>query len=113
MVVGTPAPCLHARQTIIGDWNYFGHEFEHDLTGRELVLLRPARKGEPERAGRSRRPRPDKREEVRMGVEDIQHWINGNYEWVLTTGRYAAAKENPVPTAELPGRGSVGDLLSG
>lgn len=41
----------HPRQTIIGDKNYFGHEFEHDLTDRELVLLRPARKGEPERAG--------------------------------------------------------------
>ncbi len=41
----------HPRQTIIGDKNYFGRDFEHDLTDRELVLLRPARKGEPERAG--------------------------------------------------------------
>jgi Transposase DDE domain len=38
-------------QTIIGDKNYFGSEFEHDLTERDLVLLRPARKGEAERAG--------------------------------------------------------------
>ena len=52
------------------------------------------------------------REGVRMGVEAIQHWINGNYEWALTTGRYAAAKEGPVATAELAGRGSVDDLLS-
>src|SRR6266496_5693311 len=34
----------HPRQTIIGDKNYFGRDFEHDLTDRELVLLRPARK---------------------------------------------------------------------
>jgi hypothetical protein len=41
----------HPGQTIFGDKNYFGAEFERDLTERELVLLRPARKGEPERAG--------------------------------------------------------------
>ena len=39
------------KQTIIGDKNYFGGEFERDLTERDLVLLRPARKGESERAG--------------------------------------------------------------
>ncbi|MFF5721823.1 IS982 family transposase [Streptomyces buecherae] len=41
----------HPRQTIIGDKNYYGREFENDLTERHLTLLRPARKGEPERAG--------------------------------------------------------------
>ena len=41
----------HPGQTIIGDKNYYGREFEHDLTERHLELLRPARKGEPERAG--------------------------------------------------------------
>ena len=41
----------HPRQTIIGDKNYYGGEFERDLTGRDLALLRPARKGEPARAG--------------------------------------------------------------
>lgn len=41
----------HPGQTIIGDKNYYGHEFEDDLTQRELALLRPARKGEPARAG--------------------------------------------------------------
>jgi germacradienol/geosmin synthase len=56
--------------------------------------------------------RPDEREGVRTGVEDIQHWINGNDEWALVTGRYAAAKEGPVASAELAGRGSVDDLLA-
>ena len=41
----------HPRQMIIGDKNYYGREFEHDLTERHLQLLRPARKGEAERAG--------------------------------------------------------------
>jgi hypothetical protein len=41
----------HPGQTIIGDKNYFGRAFETDLTERELVLLRPARKGEARRAG--------------------------------------------------------------
>ena len=41
----------HPGQTIIGDKNYYGRDFERDLTQRHLVLLRPARKGEPERAG--------------------------------------------------------------
>ncbi|PVE13645.1 IS982 family transposase [Streptomyces scopuliridis] len=40
----------HPGQTIIGDKNYYGRDFEHDLTERHLELLRPARKGEPERA---------------------------------------------------------------
>ena len=41
----------HPGQTLIGDKNYFGRSFEKDLTERELVLLRPARKGEAGRAG--------------------------------------------------------------
>jgi hypothetical protein len=40
-----------AEQVIIGDNNYFGAGFEADLVGAGLCLLRPARKGEPERAG--------------------------------------------------------------
>lgn len=41
----------HPGQTLIGDKNYFGRAFEADLTERELVLLRPVRKGEARRAG--------------------------------------------------------------
>ncbi|MEV7955926.1 IS982 family transposase [Streptomyces sp. NPDC058316] len=41
----------HPRQTITGDKNYYGRDFERDLAERHLELLRPARKGEPERAG--------------------------------------------------------------
>ena len=41
----------HPGQTIIGDKNYFGRDFEAELTERELALLRPVRKGEAQRAG--------------------------------------------------------------
>ncbi|MGJ3558419.1 hypothetical protein ACR6C2_03465 [Streptomyces sp. INA 01156] len=54
----------------------------------------------------------EERTRVDMGVQAIQHWIEGNYEWALTSGRYAAAKEGAVATAEQAGRGSVDDLLT-
>jgi hypothetical protein len=38
-------------QILIGDKNYFGHQFEAELVDAGLHLLRPARKGESERAG--------------------------------------------------------------
>jgi hypothetical protein len=38
-------------QILIGDKNYYGKDFEAALAGAGLTLLRPARKGEPERAG--------------------------------------------------------------
>lgn len=41
----------HPGQTITGDKNYYGREFEHDLTERHLELLRPARKGSPSEPG--------------------------------------------------------------
>ncbi len=43
----------HPGQTLIGDKNYFGRDFEADLTERDLVLLRPMRKGEARRAGQN------------------------------------------------------------
>jgi hypothetical protein len=41
----------HPRQTLIADRHYYGRAFERELTERDLRLLRPARRGEPERAG--------------------------------------------------------------
>jgi hypothetical protein len=38
-------------QVIIVDKNYYGHDFEAALADGRICLLRPARKGEPERAG--------------------------------------------------------------
>ncbi len=41
-----------AGQLIIGDKGYYGRDFEAELAGAGFTLLRPARKGEPEPAGR-------------------------------------------------------------
>ena len=38
-------------QTLIGDKNYFGAGFEATMADARIKLLRPARKGEPQRAG--------------------------------------------------------------
>ena len=40
-----------AGQIIIGDKNYYGHDFEATLASAGLILLRPARQGEPARPG--------------------------------------------------------------
>ncbi|MFB6839923.1 hypothetical protein [Streptomyces sp. NPDC056361] len=45
LVAGRPG------QTLIGDKNYFGRDFEHLSAEQGVRLLRPARKGEPERPG--------------------------------------------------------------
>ncbi len=48
------AALVRARpgQTLIGDKNYFGRDFEKTVTESDLVLLRPVRKGEAPRAGK-------------------------------------------------------------
>ncbi|WP_406259678.1 IS982 family transposase [Actinacidiphila glaucinigra] len=38
-------------QTLIGDKNYYGRTFEHELAKHGIQLLRPARKGERQRPG--------------------------------------------------------------
>jgi hypothetical protein len=50
MLDGDPE-LARAGQVIIGDKNYYGREFETALATAGLVLLRPTRHGEPERAG--------------------------------------------------------------
>jgi hypothetical protein len=52
-VLGAEPDLVLARpgQTLIGDKHYYGRDFEATLTDAGLRLLRPARQGEPERAG--------------------------------------------------------------
>ena len=59
------------HQIIIGDKNYFGAAFEAQLDAGGLYLLRPARKGEPERAG-TRFFKP-----LRQVVESINDTLKG------------------------------------
>lgn len=60
-----------ARQIIIGDKNYYGHGFEATLADGRICLLRPARKGEPERAG-SRFFKP-----LRQVIESVNDTFKG------------------------------------
>jgi hypothetical protein len=58
MVAADPG-LLAARpgQTLIGDKNYHGRDFEAAIAEAGITLLRPARKGEPARAGQGGDPR--------------------------------------------------------
>ncbi|MEU6515451.1 IS982 family transposase [Streptomyces sp. NPDC046978] len=64
----------HPNQTIIGDKNYYGREFEHELAERHLKLLRPTRKGEPERSG-AHLFKP-----LRQVIESINQTLKGEFD---------------------------------
>ena len=71
----------HPGQTVIGDKNYFGRVFEADLTERQLVLLRPVRKGEAKRAGQQFfRP-------LRQVVESVNWTLKGQLDLEQHGGR--------------------------
>jgi hypothetical protein len=58
-------------QTVIGGRNYYGRQFEQAVADRGLALLRPARRGEPERAG-ARLFKP-----LRQVVESVNQTFKG------------------------------------
>ena len=68
-------------QLIIGDKNYFGRAFETQLASAGLRLLRPARKGEPDRAG-SRFFKP-----LRQVIESINDTFKGQLDLEHHGGR--------------------------
>lgn len=75
---GLPAS---AGQVIIGDKNYYGRDFEAALATAELTLLRPARKGEPEPAGRQYfRP-------LRQVIESVNDTLKGQLDLERHGGR--------------------------
>ncbi|GGV07436.1 transposase [Kitasatospora aureofaciens] len=61
-------------QTLIGDKNYFGRDFETQLAELGVELLRPARKGEAERAG-ARLFKP-----LRQVIESINETFKGQFD---------------------------------
>jgi len=71
----------HPGQTVIGDKNYFGQAFEADLTERELVLLRPVRKGEARRAGQ------DLFKPLRQVIESVNWTFKGQLDLERHGGR--------------------------
>ena len=68
-------------QTLIGDKNYFGHEFEQQLAELDIRLLRPARKGEAERA-RSQLFKP-----LRQVIESVNETFRGQLDLERHRGR--------------------------
>ena len=68
-------------QTLIGDKNYFGREFEAQLANMHIELLRPARKGEAERAG-SQLFKP-----LRQVIESINETFKGQLDLERHHGR--------------------------
>jgi hypothetical protein len=71
-------------QTLIADKNYFGRDFEATLTETGLRLLRPARKGEPERPG-ARFFKP-----LRQVIESINDTFKGQLDLERHGGRTKA-----------------------
>lgn len=61
-------------QTLIGDKNYVGRDFEHQLAEQDIRLLRPARKGESERPGA---PLFKPLRQVRQGIESVNETFKG------------------------------------
>ncbi|WP_436845290.1 IS982 family transposase [Streptomyces sioyaensis] len=68
-------------QTLIGDKNYFGREFESQLADLNIALLRPARKSEGERAG-SQLFKP-----LRQVIESINETFKGQLDLERHRGR--------------------------
>jgi len=73
-------PC-RPGQVIIGDKGYYGRDFEEVLAGEGLVLLRPARKGEPDPAG-SRYFKP-----LRQVIESVNDTLKGQLDLERHGGR--------------------------
>jgi hypothetical protein len=74
----------HPGQILIGDKNYYGHQFEAELADAGLHLLRPARKGEADRAG-SKFFKP-----LRQNVESIFDTYKGQLDLEQHGGRTPA-----------------------
>ncbi|MEU5400178.1 IS982 family transposase [Streptomyces sp. NPDC005963] len=71
-------------QTLLADRNYYGREFERDLAGLGVLLLRPARKGEPERAG------TELFKPLRQLIESVNQTLKGQLDLERHDGRTPA-----------------------
>ena len=71
----------HPGQTLIGDKNYFGRDFEKELTARDLVMLRPVRKGEARRAA------PQLLKPLRQVIESVNWTFKGQLDLERHGGR--------------------------
>jgi Transposase DDE domain len=81
LAAGRDVVSSHPGQMLIGDKNYFGRDFEGDLTGRGLALLRPVRKGEAKRAG------PQLLKPLRQVIESVNWTLKGQLDLEQHGGR--------------------------
>ena len=72
------------RQLLLADKNYYGRQFERGLAQMDLRLLRPARKGEPERPG-TRWFKP-----LRQLIESVNQTFKGQLDLERHGGRTPA-----------------------
>ena len=78
---GRDVAAAHPGQILIGDENYFGEDFEAELTARHLALLRPVRKGEAPRAGQNLfKP-------LRQVIESVNQTLKGQLDLERHGGR--------------------------
>ena len=84
IVLADPELAGRPGQTMIGDKNYYGRDFEATLAGLGIRLLRPARKGEP--------PRPGARffKPLRQVIESINDTFKGQLDLEAHGGRTPA-----------------------
>jgi hypothetical protein len=84
-ILADPALADHRPgQTLIADKNYYGRDFEATLADGGIALLRPARKGEPERPG-TRFFKP-----LRQIIESINDTFKGQLDLEHHGGRTVA-----------------------
>lgn len=79
------AALVHCRpgQTVIGDKNYHGRDFQREMAERDLVLLRPVRKGEDPRAGK------ELFKPLRQVIESVNQTLKGQLDLEGHGGRTA------------------------
>lgn len=74
-------PTIRTGQTLIGDKNYYGRDFEATLAETGISLLRPRRKGEPERPG-AQFFKP-----LRQVIESVNQTLKGQLDLETHRGR--------------------------
>ena len=85
LIAGTPTLAgRSSRQVLLADKNYYGAAFEAELDAAGIEVLRPARKGEPERPG-SRFFKP-----LRQIVESVNDTLKGQLDLERHGGRTPA-----------------------
>ena len=80
-------------QTLIGDKNYFGAGFEATIADARIKLLRPARKGEPARAG-AQFFKP-----LRQIIESINETFKSQLDLEQHGGHTPGGRDRPRPAA--------------